>query len=408
MARFVANVNVLTETFETWLLRTNGLLNSLSTEVLTANSTLGVTGNNQYFRKAFLYGTFAANTLAANTVLRGGDANTSANLNITSNAMFTGARNESSANSYYTNNQTFSNTSNIAAYGNSTLINPAETGNYIVANTSAVYLQSNNLVIRSKASVNAITISDDSSRTLTTVAGANVNISANVNITGQFNIESNYRIDVATISDLGTIDGTLTSDVVLNDTFDNVIFGSTAPGIANGNLIIFKDIATTSGLIPNVLYFAANTDSSNVAISNTVQVSSTQGETPFIVTLTDTGSADIYYNLAPKLVYSFPKAQYLAGKFFATVEAGNVKQVNELLVTHDGSLKAYITAYGTLNAPSLADDPANYNSTELFFAPQSRLGIFTAEINNANVEIKFQQSVDNPSLKIVANLIRAV
>lgn len=408
MARFVANVNVLTETFETWLLRTNGLLNSLSTEVLTANSTLAVTGNSAYYRKAFLYGTFAANTIAANTVLRGGDANTSANLNITSNAMFTGARNESSANSLYTNNQTFSNASNIAAYGNSTLINPAETGNYFVANTSAVYLQSNNLVIRSKSTVNAITISDDSSRTLTTVGGANVNITANVNVSGEFNIESLYRIDVTSNTDLGTISGTLATSVALNESFDYVEMGNNTHGVANGDLIIFKNINTTTGLIPNVLYFAANTDSSNAAISNTVQVSSTQGETPFIVTLTDPGTADIYYGLTPKLVYSFPKASYSAGKLFVTLEADGVTQVSEILVTHDGGTLAYLTAFGTLNAPSLADDPASYTTTELFFAPQSRLGVFTAEINNANVEIKFQQSVDNPSIKIVANLIRAV
>lgn len=68
MARNVANVDILTDTFNTWILRTNEVIGVLNSEALTANATLGVTGTLASPRNALLHGTFTANTLASNAL----------------------------------------------------------------------------------------------------------------------------------------------------------------------------------------------------------------------------------------------------------------------------------------------------------------------------------------------------
>jgi hypothetical protein len=68
MARSVANVDILTDTFNTWVLRTNEIIQVMNSEVLTANSTQGVTGTPAAQRNALLNGTFTANTLVGNTL----------------------------------------------------------------------------------------------------------------------------------------------------------------------------------------------------------------------------------------------------------------------------------------------------------------------------------------------------
>lgn len=71
MAKNVANVDILTDTFNTWVLRTNEVINVLGSEVLTANSTLGVTGSPASPRNALLFGSFTANNLSGNTLSLG-------------------------------------------------------------------------------------------------------------------------------------------------------------------------------------------------------------------------------------------------------------------------------------------------------------------------------------------------
>jgi hypothetical protein len=68
MARSVANVDILTDTFNTWVLRTNEIIQVINSDILTANSTQGVTGTPAAPRNALLYGTFTANTLVGNTL----------------------------------------------------------------------------------------------------------------------------------------------------------------------------------------------------------------------------------------------------------------------------------------------------------------------------------------------------
>ena len=77
MAKNVANVDILTDTFNSWLLRTNEVIEVIRTDVLTANSTVGVTGTPASPRHALLFGSFTANNFYGNTISLG--ANFTAN-----------------------------------------------------------------------------------------------------------------------------------------------------------------------------------------------------------------------------------------------------------------------------------------------------------------------------------------
>lgn len=97
MARKVANVDIITDSFEIWLLETNELLHALSTEIITANTTYANTGNSTISRTAQLWGNFGANSIvvagdtgntATSGYLRGGNVNGSyANLLISTNTI---------------------------------------------------------------------------------------------------------------------------------------------------------------------------------------------------------------------------------------------------------------------------------------------------------------------------------
>lgn len=69
MAKKIPNVDLLTETFDTWLNRTNSVIDILGSEVITANTTLGVTGTPAVQLNSRLFGTFTANNLTAVTSL---------------------------------------------------------------------------------------------------------------------------------------------------------------------------------------------------------------------------------------------------------------------------------------------------------------------------------------------------
>jgi hypothetical protein len=73
MARQVANVDIQTDTFGSWIARTNDLLESFSNEVLTANSTSGVTGTPTNNRNSTLYGRFNTNTFYSSASFQVGD-----------------------------------------------------------------------------------------------------------------------------------------------------------------------------------------------------------------------------------------------------------------------------------------------------------------------------------------------
>lgn len=66
MSKILQPIDILTDTWQTVITRVNSLIDSLSTEVVTANGTLSETGSLISPRNARLYGIFSANTLATN------------------------------------------------------------------------------------------------------------------------------------------------------------------------------------------------------------------------------------------------------------------------------------------------------------------------------------------------------
>lgn len=68
MAKQIANVDILTDTFNGLILRTNEVIEAVRSEVMTANSTAGVTGSPAAPRNSRLHGTFQANTFVANNL----------------------------------------------------------------------------------------------------------------------------------------------------------------------------------------------------------------------------------------------------------------------------------------------------------------------------------------------------
>ena len=90
----ITTINTSSDTFQTWVSKTNDVIGAMAANVLTvaATSTGGVTTGN-----AHTNGIFSANTLVAVDALRGGSVSTAANLTITSNLHITGANLSSTA-----------------------------------------------------------------------------------------------------------------------------------------------------------------------------------------------------------------------------------------------------------------------------------------------------------------------
>lgn len=139
MSRSVANVDVTTETFGAWVIRTNTLLDALSNEIITANSTYANTGTPGSQRNAQLFGAFGANTFVVYTSLTGGSNTTSyANLNITSNTIITGSTVVVGSNTTFTGNN-FTLSSNVTSFNGNTINVSANTtfsNKLVTANTS--------------------------------------------------------------------------------------------------------------------------------------------------------------------------------------------------------------------------------------------------------------------------------
>lgn len=267
MARSVANVDILTETFEAWLLKTNGLLHSLSTEIVTANSTWGYTGNTSVPRQGQLVGTFAANAVFVGEVLSGGRANStpgsnatvSANLNIVSNVNISGVTVNSAANSRYTNTAFFE--ANVQANGALFLVTPDVNTAFLVTPGSAI-LRSNSVTIRSNTTFSAFTVVGNGTTTNTTIAGNNLNISANLVVTSL-----NHTVAGNTNFDSGTmfVDGTNNRVGIMTTTPDTEL---TVVGSANvvGNtwvgdrFTVVGNSAITSGIVT----VTTNASSANV------------------------------------------------------------------------------------------------------------------------------------------------
>jgi uncharacterized protein involved in tellurium resistance len=238
MSRPVANVDVITDSFEVWLLETNELLHALSTEIITANSTYANTGNTAFPRTAQLYGTFGANNLVVTNWMKGGNVNGSfANLMISTNTVL------SNVTSTEIRLEVANGSSNtfMWQYG----LHAGLTGANLVANTTKLTIQSNS--------------------TTNTTATAFAVVAANSTNTATMNpISFSTGLFVA-----NTIQITLGANVTANATNGGTIqvTGSGAVGnsVSNSSGLYVGNTVTNSQMT-SVRFFAA--EGSNTVLAN--------------------------------------------------------------------------------------------------------------------------------------------
>ena len=238
MSRPVANVDVITDSFEIWLLETNELLHALSTEIITANSTYANTGNTAFPRTAQLYGTFGANNLVVTNWMKGGNVNGSfANLMISTNTVL------SNVTSTEIRLEVANGSSNtfMWQYG----LHAGLTGANLVANTTKLTIQSNS--------------------TTNTTATAFAVVAANSTNTATMNpISFSTGLFVA-----NTIQITLGANVTANATNGGTIqvTGSGAVGnsVSNSSGLYVGNTVTNSQMT-SVRFFA--TEGSNTVLAN--------------------------------------------------------------------------------------------------------------------------------------------
>lgn len=353
MSRPVANVNILSDTFEGLVLSVNQLLNSLSTEIITANSTIANTGNNAVNRTAQLYGTFGANTIVVTTALRGGNVNgLSSTLLITSNVSVN------------------TDSGNFIAVGNSTVNAVANSSSLKVSNSTV------NLTITSSA----ISTGNLVGNTTVLAVGANAIVNTTALYLGNSTVNSVstpvlLRLANSTSSvnvAIGTIAiGNSTTAIVANST-------ALAGNVAFANATTFANTITVTGALAGSNTF---TMTGNSSFGNVVTF-----KTDLVVDVFS--NADLSATMTPVLLYSFPKATYSTAKLTVQVKKGSNTQITEILVAHDGTT-AYATAYGVVTSPTRAS-PAT----------------FSANINSANVEVLITQEYASSAGKVVAHLIK--
>lgn len=231
MARKVANVDIITDTFEIWLLQTNQVLHSLSTEIITANTTVANTGNTDVPRTAQLFGTFGANAVIVTDAMRGGNVvGGFANLTIQTNTIISSANSTTLllqiANSSLSSNVTVNSFKTGIFTGNSTAMS---VGANVVANSSAVLV--------GNSTVNTVI-----TQTTYTVGNSSVNTAI-----------SATAIDTdGTLAVLGAATLSNTVAVTGNATFSNTIAVTGSATFSNqvsvsGNLVL----SNTTGLISN-------------------------------------------------------------------------------------------------------------------------------------------------------------
>ena len=238
MSRPVANVDVITDSFEIWLLETNELLHALSTEIITANTTYANTGNTAFPRTAQLYGTFGANNLVVTNWMKGGNVNGSfANLMISTNTVL------SNVTSTEIRLEVANGSSNtfMWQYG----LHAGLTGANLVANTTKLTIQSNS--------------------TTNTTATAFAVVAANSTNTATMNpISFGTGLFVA-----NTIQITLGANVTANATNGGTIqvTGSGAVGnsVSNSSGLYVGNTVTNSQMT-SVRFFAA--EGSNTVLAN--------------------------------------------------------------------------------------------------------------------------------------------
>ena len=411
MARQVSNVDIITDSFEILILQTNELLNSLSTEIITANATYANTGTTANKRTAQLYGTLGANTVVVTDSIQGGNVNgLSANLVISTNATAYSASDanikvlvgNSSVNSYLGTDTLALGLGTSNTLANTTLVKVEDAGSSAnmtadgfisgisVINTTSVAVGANVIANSSAFFVGNSTVNTVvSSVTVTTDGTLDVlgvsTLRDDVDITGEVNAASAAIVGSATIGTTLGVTGAATFSntiaVTNTGTFSNTLSVTGAATFSNTIAV------TNTGTFSNTLNVTGAT-----TLSNTLSVAgNTTFKTDYVIDVSS--NTNLGDDSAPKLIYSFAKATYNSAKFQVKIdqEDGSVTQSSEILLALSASSNAVsITTYGSVAS----------NGTP------SALGTFVANVTATTARLYLDQTVVNSAAKVVAHLIK--
>ena len=319
MSRPVANVDVITDSFEIWLLETNELLHALSTEIITANSTYANTGNTAFPRTAQLYGTFGANNLVITDWVKGGNVNGSfANLMISTNTVLSNA----TATEIRLEVANGSSNSFMWQYG----LHAGLTGANLVANTTKLTVQSNSTT-NTTAIAALISVANSTSSANTDpisfktglFTGNTISVSVS-NSTGYSVLANTDTIKVGNSTVNTMIVSNSTTSFIDTDGFVRVLGNTDLSNtlLVVGNTSLSNTLAVTGNTnLSNTLIVAGNT-----TLSNTLLV---VGNTSLSNTLIVTGNT----NLSNTLVVT-----------------GNVALSNTLVITGNTTLSNTLAVTG--------------------------------------------------------------
>ena len=217
-------------------------------------------------------------------------------------------------------------------------------------NGGNVALRSSNATI-GNSTVFALRATNDGTTTATSVGGNTITIAANV------------TVSAATANLAGvTVNGS------------NTTFGG------SGNLTI----ATASANVSSNLYVTGANTTFDKTVSLNGNVFFTSDVFNTVVSNTDIGTG----TSAALNVYTFAKSSYATAEITAVAVNGSNTQITKLLLAHDGT-NIYSTAYGTIAVPNTAN-----------------VGVFSTAISGSDVNLRFKQTTDNSSIKLIVNLIK--
>ena len=325
MSRPVANVDVITDSFEIWLLETNELLHALTTEIITANSTYANTGNTAFPRTAQLYGTFGANNLVVTDWVKGGNVNGSfANLMISTNTVLS----NTTATEIRLEVANGSSNSFMWQYG----LHAGLTGANLVANTTKLTIQSN-------------------STTNTTAIAALISVA---------NSTSSANTDPISFK-TGLFTGNTISVSVSNSTGYSVLANTDTIKVGNStvNTMIVSNSTTSFIDTDGYVRVLGNTDLSNTllvvgntSLSNTLAVT---GNTTLSNTLIVTGNTTLSNTLLVVGNTSLSNTLAVAGNTTLSntlIVTGNVALSNTLVITGNTTLSNTLAVTGATTLSS--------------------------------------------------------
>lgn len=388
MARQVANVDIITDTFEVWLLQTNELLNALSTEIITANSNVGVTGNTTHPRKSRLVGAFSANSIVVTNELRGGNISstggTYANLNISTNTIISNATSTDLLLQVANSSQSANLTPIDLKVGISTVNTIAvSVGSNVIANSTSLYI--GNTTTNAILNQTSLVVSNTTQNTTANISGVYVGnstvnsyvtatelkISTSIqnflaNITGAYvgnstanSILTQTLISVANstgqsnITPISFITGTTVVNTSQVSIGSNVIANSSTLFVGNStvNTTINSTIIRINNLTSNLV-----ANSTNISLGTTVVNTSAVyvGSNSFVNTSSHfIGNSTIFTSITSSNVYTTGTLAIVGNVNFSNTLTviGNTQLSNTLNVTGTGTFQSEVNLLGGVSNP---------------------------------------------------------